>query len=772
MIEKIRKRDGREVTFMFSKIANAINKAFKEVKGPEAGDRDETAKAVLYKLEYQYEDQIPTVEEVQDAIEKTLMEKGHHDVAKAYILYRQDRSRVRETKGDLMQIYEDLTFTDSKDSDLKRENGNISGDEPMAIMLRYGSEGAKRYNELKVLSPEQSRAHIEGDIHIHDLDFYTLTTTCCQIDLGKLFENGFNTGHGYIREPKSIRSAMSLAAVILQSNQNQQHGGQAVPNFDYYHAPYVAKSFKSLYVKNINKAMELLLGSNLYYDPKYAVDFRKDHDDLLTMENIDEYQRLEYEYLYSKYDHTESDSIKEIQAFARKKALKEVDEETYQAAEAFVHNMCSLHSRSGGQVVFSSINLGMDTSLEGRMVTKNLLLAVEAGLGKHETPIFPISIFKVKDGVNGEPGDPNYDLFELACRVSAKRMFPNFAFIDAPFNLSIYVPEDKDTHIAYMGCRTRVATNIYDKTRQIVTGRGNLSFTTINLPRIAIIADHDIDRFFSMLDEKIDLVIQQLLDRLKIQGKRHVYNYKFLMGQHIWIDSEKLGPNDEVAEVLKHGTLTCGFIGLAETLVALIGKHHGESDEAQELGLKIVKHMRERMDEAAKKYQLNFSLICTPAEGLSGRFTKIDKKKFGIIPGVTDREYYTNSCHIPVYYKISAYDKIMKEAPYHALTNGGHICYVEMDGDPAQNIQAFVKIVKAMKKAGIGYGAINHPIDRDPVCGFSGIIGDVCPGCGRREAPGEPPFERIRRITGYLVGNLTEFNNAKKAEEHDRVKHA
>ena len=436
-----------------------------------------------------------------------------------------------------------------------------------------------------------------------------------------------------------------------------------------------------------------------------------------------------------------------------------------------MHNLNTMHSRAGAQIPFSSINYGMDTSPEGRMVIKNVLLATEAGLGNGETPIFPIHIFKVKEGINYNPGEPNYDLFKLACRVSAKRLFPNFSFLDAPFNAQYYKEGHPETEIAYMGCRTRVMQNAYDPTREITNGRGNLSFTSLNLPRLAIKANGDVDLFFEMMDDKIDLIIDQLLDRFKIQAAKKVRNYPFLMGQGIWLDSDKLGPDDEVGEVLKHGTLTLGFIGLAETLKALIGKHHGESQEAQNLGLEIVGHMRRRMDEATKKYGLNFSLIATPAEGLSGRFVKIDAKRFGIIEGVTDREYYTNSFHIPVYFPISAFDKIRLEAPYHNLTNGGHISYVELDGDPLKNLDAFEQVVRYMKESGIGYGSINHPVDRDPMCGYTGIIDNVCPKCGRKEHDGDCGFERIRRITGYLVGTMDHWNNAKRAEEHDRVKH-
>ena len=609
----------------------------------------------------------------------------------------------------------------------------------------------------------------DGDIHIHDLDFLTLTTTCCQIDLLKLFRDGFSTGHGFLREPNDIRSYAALACIAIQSNQNDQHGGQSVPNFDYSMAPGVRKTFRKLFRSNLAKALEVF-GE----DDNNEVDARE-----LT-ERVEQ-QTGKWACLAGDngYDEATAKALSEsldektvakCMKFARKYADKETRKGTYQAMEALVHNLNTMHSRAGAQTPFSSINYGMDTSPEGRMVMKNVMLATEAGLGGGETPIFPIQIFRVKEGVNYNPGEPNYDLFQLAMRCSAKRLFPNFSFIDAPFNLQYYRPGRPETEIAYMGCRTRVIGNVYDPGREICNGRGNLSFTTINLPRLAIKARGDLDVFFEGLDRMLDLCVEQLLERFEIQCRKHVYNYPFLMGQGVWLDSDKLDWDDEVREVLRHGTLTVGFIGLAETLKALVGLHHGESEKAQVLGLEIISHRRARMDAEAAKRGLNFSLIATPAEGLSGRFVKLDRARYGSIEGITDREYYTNSFHVPVYYPISAYDKIRIEAPYHALTNAGHISYIEMDGDPTDNLEAFEKVIRCMKESGIGYGSVNHPVDRDPVCGFSGIIGDQCPGCGRTEADGVP-FERIRRITGYLVGTLDRFNDAKRAEEDDRVKH-
>jgi len=769
MITKIRKRDGREVPFNIEKITNAIFKATRAAGEEDYDKAMVLAEKVVEQLHKNPAIQVPGVEDIQDIVERVLIEEGLSKTAKKYILYRAERTRVREMNTRLMKIYEELTFKESKDNDLKRENANIDGDTAMGTMLKYGSEGAKQFGEMFILKPEHAEAHKNGDIHIHDLDFLTLTTTCCQIDITKLFRNGFSTGHGHLREPNDILSYSALACIAIQSNQNDQHGGQSIPNFDYGMAQGVAKTYSRLYRQNLTKALELLSGLKDASASVNAIARELEDEAGLrpTLVPDERYFAMERKRLMAVI--ADADLIRKAQSFAVEKAQAETERSTYQAMEAFIHNLNTMHSRAGAQVPFSSVNYGTDTSPEGRMVIKNLLLATEAGLGNGETPIFPVQIFKVKEGVNYNPGDPNYDLFKLACRVSAKRLFPNFAFLDAPFNLKYYRPGQPETEIAYMGCRTRVIGNVHDPSREIVTGRGNLSFTTINLPRIALKSKKDIRRFFDELDQKIDLVIDQLLERFEIQARKKVKNFPFLMGQGIWIDSDKLGWEDEIREVLKHGTLTVGFIGLAECLKALIGKHHGESEEAQELGLKIVGHMRKRMDEASLKYRMNFTLLATPAEGLAGRFVRMDRELYGTIEGVTDRAYYTNSFHVPVYYEISAFDKIRIEAPYHELTNAGHITYVEVDGDPSQNLQAFEKIIRAMKEAGIGYGSINHPVDRDPVCGFTGIIGNTCPSCGREE--GDIQFERIRRITGYLVGTLDRFNDAKRAEERDRVKH-
>ena len=772
MIERIIKRDGREVPFEIDKISTAIYKAAEAIGGHNRGVAEELAKQVEDYIEKEEKISTPTVEHIQDVVERTLIESGHSRTAKEYILYRADRTRHREMNTRLMKIYEDLTFKAAKDNDIKRENANIDGDTAMGTMLKYGSEGAKQFYEMYILDPVHAKAHREGDIHIHDLDFLTLTTTCCQIDLDKLFTGGFSTGHGFLREPNDIASYSALACIAIQSNQNDQHGGQSIPNFDYAMAKGVIKTYQRIYRQNMARAIEIMEDAedaSALSKEIMAAATEKSAGAIPKLEDGEAYMEAELQILTDKFG---AESAEKIQKFAFKHAGAETDRATYQAMEAFVHNLNTMHSRAGAQIPFSSINYGMDTTPEGRMVIRNVLLATEAGLGNGETPIFPIHIFKVKEGVNYNPGEPNYDLFKLACRVSAKRLFPNFSFIDAPYNLQYYKPGHPVTEVAYMGCRTRVMANSYDPTREIVNGRGNLSFTSVNLPRIAILSNHNIDFFFEQLDRKIDLVIDQLLDRFELQAQKKARNYPFLMQQGIWLDSDNLKPDDEVREVLKHGTLTMGFIGLAETLKALTGYHHGESKEAQNLGLEIVGYMRQRMDQATKKHGMNFSLIATPAEGLSGRFVRMDAEKFGKIPGVTDREYYTNSFHIPVYYDISAWDKIKLEAPYHALTNGGHISYVELDGDPTENLDAFEQVVRCMKESGIGYGSINHPVDRDPVCGYTGIIGDTCPLCGRSEHDGHENFERIRRITGYLVGTVDRFNNAKKAEVRDRVKHS
>lgn len=769
MIITIKKRDGRTAPFDLNKIATAINKSFEATTGHKEAS---VCLALAEEVQQTFElagNANPTVEQIQDIVEKVLIDHGYVRTAKSYILYRAERSRIRDMNNRLMKTYDDITFKDTNESDIKRENANIDGNTAMGTMLKYGSEGAKHFYEMFVLKPEHSKAHAEGDIHIHDLDFYTLTTTCCQIDIIKLFKNGFSTGHGTLREPNDIASYAALACIAIQSNQNDQHGGQSIVNFDYGLAPGVKKTFKKRYFTAIGNSLELICDADSNAVKELLETELESKGFVPALDESEEYNEKQKEVLLA--NGYEEEAVERAQKYAREKAVAGTDRATYQAMEALIHNLNTMHSRAGAQTPFSSINYGMDTSSEGRMVVKNMLLVTEKGLGNGETPIFPIQIFRVKEGINFNPGEPNYDLFQLSCKVSAKRLFPNFSFQDAPFNIQYYkgTPE---TEISYMGCRTRVMANAYDRTKEISNGRGNLSFTTINLPRLGILANKNMDWFYNELDRKIELVVEQLLERFEIQCKKKVHNYPFLMGEGVWIDSEKLGYNDEVRQILKHGTLSVGFIGLAECLKALTGTHHGESEIAQNLGLDIISHMRKRLDMTTQKYGLNFTLLASPAEGLSGRFLRIDKEKFGILEGITDREYYTNSFHIPVYYPISAFKKIQLEAPYHALTNAGHISYVELDGDPSENLEAFEKIVRCMKDAGIGYGSINHPVDRDPCCGYNGIIGDTCPKCGRKEDEGDVGFQRIRRITGYLVGTVDRFNDAKRAEVKDRVKHS
>ena len=724
MFKKIKKRDGKIVNFNPDKIAEAIAKAGLATEEFKSDRAKALSEKVLKRAEEIIKTRTPSVEQIQDIVEEILMESSFKKTAREYIRFRQERSRIREAKSDLMNIYKTISHADaSEDSDVKRSNANVDGNSAMGKMLQFGAEGSKVFAKTLLLRPDIAAAHDNGDIHIHDLDFYaTGTLTCCQSDPFVLFENGgFNTGHGHLRTPNSIGSYAALAAILLQANQNEQHGGQSIPNFDYAMAPGVDKSFRKALKRNLEKYNKFA-GKKLSLEVKDTIKYGDD-------------EKLKK----AKWP-------KEIVETSN----EDVERETLQAMEGFVHNLNTMHSRAGAQVPFTSINFGTDTTPAGRLVSLDLLQATENGLGKGETPIFPISIFKVKSGVNYEPGDPNYDLFKKSMAVSAKRLFPNFCFIDAPYNLKYYKKGDYRTEIATMGCRMRVFASVFPESDGIVTGRGNCSFTTVNLVRIGIKhgiclkerKEADWDGFYKELDEKMDLVKDELLERFEFQANQHVRNFPFLMGQGNWFGSEKLGWNDTLRDVIKHGTLSVGFIGLAETLVAMVGKHHGEDEDARELGLDIITHMREKCDDYSKKYHLNFSLLATPAEGIAGRFTKIDRKEFGKIKGVTDRDFYTNSFHVPVYYPISAFDKIDIEAPYHNLCNAGHITYIELDGDPSQNLPAFEAVIRKMHDAGIGYGSVNHPVDRDPVCGFSGIIkGERCPHCGRLE--GDVSFERL-----------------------------
>ena len=724
MFKRIVKRDGKIAKFDPEKITDAIAKAGLKTEEFKYDRAKALTEKVLKRADEEITVRTPNVEQIQDLVEDVLMESSFKKTAKEYIQYRQERSRRREAKSDLMQIYRTISHADaSEDSDVKRSNANVDGNSAMGKMLQFGAEGSKVFAKSLMLRPDIAAAHDNGDIHIHDLDFYaTGTLTCCQSDPFVLFEKGgFNTGHGHLRTPNSIGSYGALAAILLQANQNEQHGGQSIPNFDYAMAPGVNKSFRKALKRNLAKYNKFA-GKKLELEVKDTYEYGDD-------------KKLEK----AKWPKVVVEASND-----------DVERETLQAMEGFIHNLNTMHSRAGAQVPFTSINFGTDITAAGRLVSKYLLEATENGLGKGETPIFPISIFKVKEGINYNPEDPNYDLFQKSMEVSAKRLFPNFCFVDAPYNLKYYKKGDYRTEIATMGCRTRVFASVFPESDGIVTGRGNLSFTTINLVRIGIKhgiclgerKEADWEGFYDELDERMDLVKDELLERFEFQANQHVRNFPFLMGQGNWFGSEKLGWNDTLRDVIKHGTLSIGFIGLAETLVAMTGKHHGEDEDSRELGLDIVTHMREKCDQYCKKYKLNFSLLATPAEGIAGRFTRIDRKEYGVIPGVTDRDFYTNSFHVPVYYPISAFEKIEIEAPYHNLCNAGHITYIELDGDPSQNLAAFESVIRKMHDEGIGYGSVNHPVDRDPVCGFSGIItGERCPHCGRLE--GDVPFDKV-----------------------------
>ena len=745
------KRNGKKVPFDETKIALAIKKGFDSVsvdngedeklRKYDSKDIQKVYQAVLKKIEKAAKETDKfQIEQIQDFIEEELSSKGYEDVYKSFSEYRERRAQSRQSFFDdkkthkFLKSLENLGLKSANEEDAKRENANIDGNSPMGTMLQYGSTVSREFAKAYLMKPEYAKMHDEGEIHIHDMDFLAMgTTTCCQIDLSRLFKNGFDTGHGYVRPPQDISTYSSLAAIVIQANQNDQHGGQAIPALDYYLAPGVLKTFKKQFKQTIYDFLDLDGFIGVINIDRIIREIDKIESIDVNLEEFSDYQKG-------------SNRVKEIFKLACEKAVQKTDRATQQAMEAFIHNLNTMHSRAGAQVPFSSVNFGTDTSPEGRMVIRNFLLSADRGLGRGETPIFPVSIFKVKEGVNYNKEDPNYDLFRLACKVSAKRLFPNFAFVDAPFNLQYYKPGDINTEIAYMGCRTRVIGDVTSPDNQIVTGRGNLSWTTINLPRLGI--KHgivlkerdkaDMKGFYEELGEIMDKVRDQLLERFEVQCSKHSYNFPFLLGQGIWNNGEKLKPTDRLRKVWKHGSLSIGFIGLAECLKALTGKHQGEDKKSQKLGLEIIQFMRNKCDEYAEQNNLNFACLATPAEGLSGRFTAIDKAIYGKIKGVTDREYYTNSFHVPVYYNISIADKIKTEAPYHELTNGGHISYIELDGDVASNVDAFEKVIRIMKESGIGYGAVNHPVDRDPVCGYVGVINDVCPGCGRHEFEGIP----------------------------------
>lgn len=744
---KVVKRNGRKlVDFDGTKIAIAIKKGFDSIVNDEDSkynekDIQKVYRSVIKRIEkFAKENNKIKIEEIQDFIEDEMKKNGYEDVYVSFSDYRERRNNSRKLFFDekkthkFLKSIEGLGLKTANEDDAKRENANVDGDTAMGTMLQYGSTISKEFAKSYLMKTKFSEAHDDGDIHIHDMDFLAMgTTTCMQIELDRLFKNGFSTGHGYLRRPNDIMSYSALAAIAIQSNQNDQHGGQSIPAFDYYMAPGVLKTFKKQFKQQIFDLLD-------YSDLTSFVNMDK------VSSVIDKLNSIELDIEIFEGFYKDSETVYRLFKKSYDSALEKTNRITYQAMEAFVHNLNTMHSRAGAQVPFSSINFGTDTSAEGRMVSENFLLAINEGLGHGETPIFPVSIFKVKEGVNYNKSDKNYDLFKLACKVSAKRLFPNFSFLDAPFNISFYKEGDYKTEVGYMGCRTRVMSDVTDRNNETTGGRGNLSFTSINLPRIAI--KHgiclkerdkaDMDGFYQELSEKMELVRDQLLERFEVQCSKRCYNFPFLLEQGVWTDGDKLKPTDRLRKVLKHGSLTIGFIGLAETLKALIGEHHGESAKAQKLGLEIIGFMRKKADEFANEYNLNFTLIATPAEGLSGRFVNIDRAIYGKIKGVTDRAYYTNSFHVPVYYNIGIADKIKLEAPYHALTNGGHITYIELDGNTVMNTDAFESVIRLMKESGIGYGAVNHPVDRDPVCGYVGVIGDVCPGCGRKEFDSVP----------------------------------
>ncbi len=732
-LQKVTKRSGLTVDYDQEKIFNAI-------KGANSDSTEKMTDSEMRSVTLAVEGKIAertavTVEEIQDIVEQALMKHGYFDIAKKYIRYRHRHEERRKAQKHLMDAYREIFFADAVDADFKRDNANINTDASMGIMLKLGAEGAKHFVDNYVLPEAFAAADKDDFIHIHDKDFSLITFNCCQIDLLKLFKGGFSTGHGFIREPNSIRAYASLACIAIQSNQNDMFGGQSINCFDYAMAEGVRKSFKKAVADEIYKA-------GVYIDQNLN---RKEFvKKLLSLINTDLIVYTEkageardksvgaVEDLLKKVlgDKIEGD-VRKLAERIYKLACEDVEEETHQAMEALIHNFNTLHSRAGAQVPFSSINYGMDTSPEGRLATKEVLEAIMAGLGNGETPIFPISVFQLKAGVNYNEGDPNYDLFRRACEVSAKRLFPNFVNLDAPYNLEYYKPGDYNSYVATMGCRTRVMSNVNGPSES--GSRGNFSFVTINLPKIALEAKGDEMEFWRLYNHYIVLSHDYLLFRLKTIAEKHVYNYPFLMGQGVWMDSDKLQPTDKIGEVLKHASFSVGFCGLAECLVALTGKHHGESEEAQELGLKIVKHLRNALDDYTKKEKMNWTCFGTPAESTAGQFQRANRKVYGVIKGVTDREYMTNSSHVPVYYPIRAIDKIRIEAPYHAIENAGHIAYIEMDGDPSQNIDAFIRVVRAMHDHDMGYFSINHPVDRDPVCGYTGIIASECPHCHRKE---------------------------------------
>ncbi|TYZ20960.1 anaerobic ribonucleoside triphosphate reductase [Selenomonas ruminis] len=738
-LKTVTKRSGHTVAYNREKIFNAIAGANVD-GGNKMTDKD--IDEVTSQVEWDIQDrENVSVEEIQDIVEQELMKYDFYDVAKKYITYRQKHAERRAAQKHLMNSYRDIFFADSVDVDLKRDNANINTDASMGIMLKLGAEGSKHFVDNYVLTDEFREADKENWIHIHDKDFSLITFNCCQIDLLKLFHGGFSTGHGFLREPNSIRAYASLACIAIQSNQNDMFGGQSINAFDYAMAEGIRKSFRKAVIDEAYKALRYQLAQSVGSEDEFKQEFKKVMDfdscrytesmeDEGAQRSIDAVKKAVASLLTDVY-HQELTDLERIVTVIYQLACEDVVEETHQAMEALIHNFNTLHSRAGAQVPFSSINYGMDTSPEGRLAVREVLNAIWSGLGNGETPIFPISVFQLKAGVNYNPEDPNYDLFLQACKTSAKRLFPNFVNIDAPYNLQYYKPGDYNSVVATMGCRTRVMSNINGPEES--GSRGNFAFTTINLPKLALESKGDMDKFWQLFDKYIQISHDYLLERLHVIEQKHVYNYPFLMGQGVWMDSDKLSNDDSIKDVLKHASYSIGFCGLAECLKALTGKHHGESAEAQELGLKIVGHLRAATDKYTEDEHMNWSTFGTPAESTAGQFQRSNRKKYGVIEGVTDRDYMTNSSHVPVYYPIKAIDKIRIEAPYHALENAGHIAYIEMDGDPTKNVKAFENVVRAMHDADMGYFSINHPVDRDPVCGYTGIIENECPHCHRKE---------------------------------------
>lgn len=734
MIQTVVKRDGRIVGFNEQKIMAAVRKAMLHT---DKGEDERLVQQIADRIGFVGKPQM-TVEDIQNQVEMELMKSSRKDVARAYISYRNQRSVARKAKT--RDVF--LEIINVKNNDITRENANMNADTPAGMMMKFSSETTKPFVDDYLLSEESREAVRQNRLHIHDKDYYpTKSLTCCQHPLDHILERGFSAGHGSSRAAKRIETASVLACISLETAQNEMHGGQAIPAFDFYLAPYVRSSF----VEEV-KALEELTGES------YAHIYNKEIND----------------YLKKPLDGLEGE------ARMVQHAINKTVARVHQAMEAFIHNMNTIHSRGGNQVVFSSINYGTDTSAEGRCVIRELLNSTYDGVGNGETAIFPIQIWKKKRGVNYLPSDPNYDLYCLACKVTARRFFPNFLNLDATFNQSeAWKADDPKRYmheVATMGCRTRVFENKYGMKTSV--GRGNLSFSTINIVRLAIecmdIADKDarINSFFAKLDNMLDVAARQLNERYDFQKTAMAKQFPLLM-RSLWTGAENLSPDDTIEKVINQGTLSIGFIGLAECLKALLGVHHGESDEAQQLGLRIVDYMRCRCNEFSEKYHHNFSLLATPAEGLSGKFTKVDRKKFGVLEGITDRDYYTNSSHVPVYYKCSARHKAEVEAPYHEMTRAGHIFYVEMDGDATHNPQAIMNVVDMMDHYNMGYGSVNHNRNRCLDCGFENAEAnlEVCPQCGSKH------LDRLQRITGYLVGTTDRWNSGKLAELKDRVIH-